>query len=99
MIPLLITAAIIVKLVGVARVWATTAMLIVIGWSLQIVGYIFDGDGPLFDDSPLHMLMSPTKVPCCKALCYAWLSVRSRCPLIRQASDKAPEAGKCGQGW
>jgi len=40
-VPLLVMAAITAEHVGAAWVWATTAMLIVIGWSLQIVGHSF----------------------------------------------------------
>lgn len=59
-IPLLITAAIITKHVGVAWIWATTATLYVVGWALQIVGHsCCEKRRPALLDNPIHMLMSP----------------------------------------
>ncbi len=59
-IPLLITAAIITKHVGVAWIWATTATLFVVGWALQIVGHsCCEERRPALLDNPIHMLMSP----------------------------------------
>jgi uncharacterized membrane protein YGL010W len=97
-IPLLITAATTVKHVGVAWVWATTAMLIVIGWSLQIVGHsFFEQRRPALLDSPLHMLMSPMFIV---VKLFVTLGFRRdlAAVLSEQASDKAPNT-ECGQGW
>ena len=59
-IPLLLTAAIITKHIGVAWVWTTTGGLIVIGWALQIFGHsLFEHRRPALLDNPIHMLMSP----------------------------------------
>lgn len=97
-IPLLITAAITVKLVGAVWVWATTAMLIVVGWSLQIVGHsFFEQRRPTLLDNPLHMLMSPMFIV---AKLFVTLGFRRdlAAVLSQQASDKAPNT-ECGQGW
>jgi uncharacterized membrane protein YGL010W len=90
-VPLLITAATTVKHVGVAWVWATTAMLIVIGWSLQIVGHsFFEQRRPALLDNPLHMLMSPMFIV---AKLFVTLGFRRdlAAVLSEQASDKAPD--------
>jgi len=59
-IPLLITAAIITKHVGVAWIWAMTVTLFVVGWALQIVGHsCCEKRRPALLDNPIHMLMSP----------------------------------------
>jgi uncharacterized membrane protein YGL010W len=97
-VPLLITAAITVKPVGVAWVWATTAMLIVISWSLQIVGHSsFEQRRPTLLDNPLHMLMCPMFIV---AKLFVTLGFRRdlAAVLSEQASDKAPDS-ECGQGW
>lgn len=59
-IPLLFVAATIVKHVSVTTVWIITALLIVIGWALQIVGHqYFERRRPALLDNPIHMLISP----------------------------------------
>jgi len=59
-IPLLFVAATIVKHVSVTAVWIITALLIVIGWALQIVGHqYFERRRPALLDNPIHMLISP----------------------------------------
>jgi uncharacterized membrane protein YGL010W len=59
-IPLLLAAATIANHVSVAAVWIVTAVLIVIGWALQIVGHqIFERRRPALLDNPIHMLISP----------------------------------------
>ena len=97
-IPLLMMAAITTEHVGVAWVWATTAMLIVVGWSLQIVGHsFFEQRRPTLLDNPLHMLMSPMFIV---AKLFVTLGFRRdlAAVLSEQASDKAPDT-ECGQGW
>jgi uncharacterized membrane protein YGL010W len=97
-IPLIMMAAIATEHVGVAWVWATTAMLIVVGWSLQIVGHsFFEKRRPTLLDNPLHMLMSPMFIV---AKLFVTLGFRRdlAAVLSQQASDKAPNA-ECGQGW
>jgi uncharacterized membrane protein YGL010W len=59
-IPILMAGAITTTHVDVPWVWATTAVLIAIGWSLQIVRYsFFKKQRPALLDNPLHMLISP----------------------------------------
>ena len=59
-IPLLFVAVTIVNHVSVTGVWIITALLIVIGWALQIVGHqYFEGRRPALLDNPIHMLISP----------------------------------------
>jgi len=59
-VPLLFVAATIVKHVSVTTVWIITALLIVIGWALQIVGHqYFERRRPALLDNPIHMLISP----------------------------------------
>jgi len=59
-IPLLFVAATIVNHVSVTGVWIITALLIVIGWALQIVGHqYFEQRRPALLDNPIHMLISP----------------------------------------
>ena len=59
-IPLLFIATIIANHVSVAAVWMITALLIVIGWALQIVGHqFFEQRRPALLDNPIHMLISP----------------------------------------
>jgi uncharacterized membrane protein YGL010W len=90
-VPLLMMAAIATEHVGVAWVWATTAMLIVIGWSLQIVGHsFFEQRRPALLDNPLHMLMSPMFIV---AKLFVKLGFRRdlAAVLSEQASDKAPD--------
>jgi uncharacterized membrane protein YGL010W len=97
-IPLLMMAAIATEHVGVAWVRATTAMLIVVGWSLQIVGHsFFEQRRPTLLDNPLHMLMSPMFIV---AKLFVTLGFRRdlAAVLSQQASDKAPNT-ECGQGW
>ena len=97
-VPLLVMAAITAEHVGAAWVWATTAMLIVIGWSLQIVGHsFFEQRRPALLDNPLHMLMSPMFIV---AKLFVKLGFRRdlAAVLSEQASDKAPDT-ECGQGW
>jgi uncharacterized membrane protein YGL010W len=90
-VPLLVMAAITAEHVGAAWVWATTAMLIVIGWSLQIVGHsFFEQRRPALLDNPLHMLMSPMFIV---AKLFVKLGFRRdlAAVLSEQASDKAPD--------
>jgi uncharacterized membrane protein YGL010W len=97
-IPLLMMAAIATEHVGVAWVRATTAMLIVVGWSLQIVGHsLFEQRRPTLLDNPLHMLMSPMFIV---AKLFVTLGFRRdfAAVLSQQASDKASNK-ECGQGW
>ena len=97
-IPLLIMAAITAEHVGAAWVWATTAMLIVVGWSLQIVRHsFFEQRRPALLDNPLHMLMSPMFIV---AKLFVTLGFRRdlAAVLSEQATDKAPDS-ECGQGW
>jgi uncharacterized membrane protein YGL010W len=96
--PLLATAAITTKHVGVAWVWITTAMLIVIGWTLQIVGHsFFEQRRPALLDNPLNMFMSPMFIV---AKLFVALGFRRDLPAAfsEQASDKAPGA-EFGQRW
>jgi len=59
-IPLLFIAAAIVNHVSVTGVWVITALLIIIGWALQIVGHqYFEHRRPALLDNPIHMLISP----------------------------------------
>jgi len=59
-IPLLFIAAAIVNHVSVTGVWIITALLIIIGWALQIVGHqYFEHRRPALLDNPIHMLISP----------------------------------------
>jgi uncharacterized membrane protein YGL010W len=59
-IPLLFVAVTIVNHVTVTGVWIITALLIVIGWALQIVGHqYFEQRRPALLDNPIHMLISP----------------------------------------
>ena len=91
MIPLLMMAAIIAEYVGAAWVGVTTAMLIVIGWLLQIVGHsFFEQRRPALLDNPLHMLMSPMFIV---AKLFVALGFRRdlAAVLSEQASDKAPD--------
>ena len=98
MIPLLMMAAITAEYVGAAWVGVTTAMLIVIGWLLQIVGHsFFEQRRPALLDNPLHMLMSPMFIV---AKLFVTLGFRRDLAAVlpEQASDKAPDT-ECGQGW
>jgi len=98
MIPLLMMAAITAEYVGAAWVGVTTAMLIVIGWLLQIVGHsFFEQRRPALLDNPLHMLMSPMFIV---AKLFVTLGFRRDLAAVlpEQASDKAPDS-ECGQGW
>jgi uncharacterized membrane protein YGL010W len=62
-IPLLFAAAVIAGNVSVAGVWIITVALIVIGWTMQIVGHqYFEGRRPALLDNPVHMLISPMYV-------------------------------------
>jgi uncharacterized membrane protein YGL010W len=57
---LLLTAAMIGARVDTAWIWTMTAALIVIGWTLQIVGHsLFERRRPALLDNPIHMLISP----------------------------------------
>jgi uncharacterized membrane protein YGL010W len=57
---LLSTAATIVDHVSVIGVWATTAVLIVVGVSSQIVGHrLFERRQPALVDNPSHLLLGP----------------------------------------
>jgi uncharacterized membrane protein YGL010W len=59
-IPLLLAAATITNHVSVGGVWMITAGLIVIGWTLQIVGHaVFEHRRPALLDNPIHMLIGP----------------------------------------
>ena len=95
-IPLLMMAAITAEHVGAAWVWAATAMLNVIGWSLQIVGHcFFEQRRPALLDSPLHMLMSPMFIVA-KLLVALGFRRDLAAVLSERASDKAPDT-ECGQ--
>ena len=53
-------AAMIVSTVSVATVWSISAVLIVVGISLQIVGHrIFERRQPALLDNPTHLLLGP----------------------------------------
>ncbi len=57
---LLSAAAMIVSTVSVATVWSISAVLIVVGISLQIVGHrIFERRQPALLDNPTHLLLGP----------------------------------------
>jgi uncharacterized membrane protein YGL010W len=58
--PLLSAAAMIASRVSIAGIWIITAGLIIIGWTLQIVGHaFFEHRRPALLDNPIHMLISP----------------------------------------
>jgi uncharacterized membrane protein YGL010W len=62
-IPLLFAAAVIAGNVSDAWVWTITVALIVIGWTIQIIGHrYFEGHRPALLDNPIHMLISPMYV-------------------------------------
>ena len=57
---LLSTAAIIVSNVSVGAVWSISAVLIVVGVSLQIIGHrLFERRQPALLDNPPHLLLGP----------------------------------------
>ncbi|WP_213771658.1 Mpo1-like protein [Bradyrhizobium sp. dw_78] len=57
---LLSAAALIVGYAGVAGVWVTTAVLIVVGVASQIVGHqVFERRQPALVDNPTHLLLGP----------------------------------------
>jgi uncharacterized membrane protein YGL010W len=57
---LLSAAAIIVNHAGPVTVWSITAILIVLGVSLQVVGHrIFERRQPALVDNPTHLLLGP----------------------------------------
>jgi uncharacterized membrane protein YGL010W len=59
-VPLLLAAAAIAGHLGTGAVWALTALLIVVGWALQICGHqVFERRRPALLDNPIHMLISP----------------------------------------
>src|SRR5258708_357098 len=59
-VPILWAGALIADHVSITWVWIITAVLIVVGWALQIIGHqCFEGRRPSLLDNPMHMLMSP----------------------------------------
>jgi uncharacterized membrane protein YGL010W len=59
-IVLLSTAAVIVHQVSASSVWILSAILIVIGFALQIVGHqVFERRQPALLDNPSHLLLGP----------------------------------------
>jgi uncharacterized membrane protein YGL010W len=57
---LLSTAAMIVGIASVPGVWILTAVLIVTGITLQIIGHrVFEGRQPALVDNPSHLLLGP----------------------------------------
>lgn len=85
-IPLLFVAATIVNHVSVAGVWIITALLIVIGWALQIVGHqYFEQRRPALLDNPIHMLISPMYI---FAKLFVALGFRRDLAVLLQKSSK-----------
>jgi uncharacterized membrane protein YGL010W len=94
-IPALIFLMVLDLAVGAA---IACAMLIAVGWSLQIVRHsFFKRRRPTLLDNPLHMLMRPMFIV---AKLFATLGFRCDLAalLSEQATDKAPDS-ECGQGW
>jgi uncharacterized membrane protein YGL010W len=57
---LLSTAALIVDNFSLSTIWATTAVLIVVGVALQIIGHrVFEQRQPALVDNPSHLLLGP----------------------------------------
>ena len=85
-IPLLFVAATIVNHVSVTGVWIITALLIVIGWALQIVGHqYFEQRRPALLDNPIHMLISPMYI---FAKLFVALGFRRDLAALLQGSSK-----------
>jgi uncharacterized membrane protein YGL010W len=92
-IPLLFVAAAIVDHVSVTGVWITTALLIVIGWTLQIVGHqYFEQRRPALLDNPIHMLISPMYI---FAKLFVALGFRRDLAALLQKSSKQASYSAC----
>jgi uncharacterized membrane protein YGL010W len=92
-IPLLFVAATIVSHVSVSAVWIITALLIVIGWALQIVGHqYFEQRRPALLDNPIHMLISPMYI---FAKLFVVLGVRRDLAALLQKSSKQASYSPC----
>ena len=92
-IPLLFVAATIVNHVSVTGVWIITALLIVIGWALQIVGHqYFEQRRPALLDNPIHMLISPMYI---FAKLFVVLGFRRDLAALLQKSSKQASYAPC----
>jgi uncharacterized membrane protein YGL010W len=88
---LLSAAAMIVSNVSAAAVWSISAVLIVVGVSLQIVGHrLFERRQPALLDNPTHLLLGPMFV---MAKLFIALGFRHDLALIIQPVPQAAQLG------
>jgi uncharacterized membrane protein YGL010W len=90
---LLSAAAVIVSHASVASVWWITAVLIVIGFGMQVVGHqVFERRQPALMDNPSHLLLGPMFV---MAKLFIALGFRNDlAAVIQQAPQTTPRSSQ-----